>query len=71
MFHSNSVPNSVMTMKIVKDNIFNEETRIKEYGISSCSKALVTKTQGRSKRINLTIIKVVIGQEEGQLHKKL
>jgi hypothetical protein len=46
---SNLVPNGVMTMVMVKDNMFNEEARRKEQGISSHIKALVTEKWGRSK----------------------
>jgi len=38
-----------MTMVMVKDNMFNEEARRKEHGISSHIEALVTEKQGRSK----------------------
>jgi hypothetical protein len=43
---SNSAPNGVMTMGMVKDNMFNEEARRKEHGISSHTEALVTEKQG-------------------------
>jgi hypothetical protein len=46
---SNSAPNNVITMGMVKDSMFNEETRRKEHGISSYTKTLVTEKRGRSK----------------------
>jgi hypothetical protein len=46
---SNSAPNGVMTMGMVKDSMFNEEARRKEHGISSHTEALVTEKRGRSK----------------------
>ena len=46
---SNSTPNSVITVNIVKDNMFNEEARRKELGIFSQTKALVTERWRRSK----------------------
>ena len=38
---SNSTPNGVITINMVKDNMFNEETRRKELGISSNIETLV------------------------------
>jgi hypothetical protein len=38
---SNSAPNGVITIGMVKNNMFNEEARRKEQGISSHSEALV------------------------------
>ena len=46
---SNSTPNGVIIVNMVKDSMFNEEARRKELGISSNTKALVTKRWGRSK----------------------
>ena len=46
---SNSTPNGVITVNMVKYNMFNEKARRKELGISSNTKALVTERQGRSK----------------------
>jgi hypothetical protein len=46
---SNSAPNGVMTMVMVKDSMLNEEARRKEQGISSHTEALVTEKRGRSK----------------------
>ena len=37
---SNSAPNGVITVKMVKDNMFNEEARRKELGISPNTNAL-------------------------------
>jgi hypothetical protein len=48
---SNLAPNSVITMDMVKDSMFNEEARRKKQGISSHSEALVIKRWGRSKSI--------------------
>jgi hypothetical protein len=39
---SNSAPNGVMTIGMVKDSMFNEKARRKEQGISSHTEALVT-----------------------------
>ena len=49
---SNLAPNGVITVNMVKDNMFNEETRRKELGISSNTEALVSKRQRRSKSRN-------------------
>jgi hypothetical protein len=46
---SNSAPNGVMTVGMVKDSMFNEETRRKEHGISSHTEALITEKRGGSK----------------------
>ena len=46
---SNSTPNGVITINMVKDNMFNEEARRKELGISSNTKTLVIERRGRSK----------------------
>ena len=46
---SNSTPNSVITVNMVKDNMFNEQARRKELGIFSQTKALVTERRRRSK----------------------
>ena len=46
---SNSTPNSVITINIVKDNMFNEEARRKELSISSNIEALIIERRGRSK----------------------
>jgi hypothetical protein len=46
---SNSAPNGVMTMGMVKDSMFNEEARRKEHGISSHTEALVIEKRWRSK----------------------
>ena len=43
----------MITVNMVKDNMFNEEARRKELGISSNIKALVTERRGRSKNIKL------------------
>ena len=50
---SNLTPNGVIIVNMVKDNMFNEEARRKELGISSNIKALVTERRGRSKNIKL------------------
>ena len=42
VFLSNSAPNGVINVNMVKDNMFNEEVRRKELGISSNIEALVT-----------------------------
>jgi hypothetical protein len=42
MFFSNSAPNGMITIDMVKDSMFNEEARRKEQGISFQSEALVT-----------------------------
>ena len=46
---SDSAPNSVITMGMVKDNMFNEESRRKEQDISFHLDALITERRGRSK----------------------
>jgi hypothetical protein len=46
---SNSAPNGVITMGMVKDNMLNEEARRKKQGISFQLEALVTEKWGRSK----------------------
>jgi hypothetical protein len=46
---SNSAPNGVITMGMVKDNMLNEEATRKEQGISSHSEALVIERRRRSK----------------------
>ena len=46
---SNSVPNGVLIVNMVKDNMFNEETRRKELGISSNTESLVIERWRRSK----------------------
>ena len=46
---SNSTSNGVITVNMVKDNMFNEETRRKELGISSNTESLVIERWRRSK----------------------
>ena len=46
---SNSAPNGLITVNMVKNNIFNEEARRKELGISSNIETLVTERRVRSK----------------------
>ena len=46
---SNSAPNGMITVNMVKYSMFNEEARKKELGISSNTEALVTERWGRSK----------------------
>ena len=46
---SNSASNGVITVNMVKDNMFNEEARRKELGISFNTEALVTERWRRSK----------------------
>ena len=46
---SNSAPNGVITITMVKDNMFNEKARRKKLGISSNAEALVTKRRRKSK----------------------
>ena len=46
---SNSTSNGVITVNMIKDNMFNEETKRKELGISSNTEALVIKRRKRSK----------------------
>ena len=43
---SNSAPNGILTMEIVRDSLLNEEARRKEKGESSFGE-LVTKKQGK------------------------
>ena len=45
---SNSAPNGVVTLAMVKDSMLNEELRRKELGITSESSALVTENRGRN-----------------------
>ena len=46
---SNSAPNGMITITMVKDNMFNEKARRKKLGISSNIEALVIERWGRSK----------------------
>ena len=46
---SDSTPNGVITINMVKDNMFNEEAKRKKLGISSNTEALVTERRGKSK----------------------
>ena len=46
---SNSTSNGVITVNMVKDNMFNEEARRKKLGISSNTEALVIERRRRSK----------------------
>ena len=46
---SNSAPNGVINVNMVKDNMFNEEVRRKELGISSNTESLVIERWRRSK----------------------
>ena len=46
---SNSSPNGVITVNMVKNNMFNEEARRKELGISSNIEALVTERREKNK----------------------
>ena len=48
---SNSTPNGVLQLPMVKDSLFNEETRRKDMGKDN-AQALVTKNKGRSKTRN-------------------
>ena len=45
---SNSAPNGIVTLEMVKDSMFNEEARRKEHGTFTQSEALVTEKRGRS-----------------------
>ena len=45
---SNSTPNGVLQLAMVKDSLFNEGTRRKDMG-KDITQALVTKNRGRSK----------------------
>ncbi|GKF11779.1 hypothetical protein Tco_0049705, partial [Tanacetum coccineum] len=45
---SNSTPDGVITMELVKGNILNEETRRKSQGSSSQSDVFVTERRGRN-----------------------
>jgi gag-polypeptide of LTR copia-type/Zinc knuckle len=49
---SNSTPNDVVTLTMVKDNMLNEELRRKELEIISESSTLVIKNRGRSTHRN-------------------
>ena len=46
---SNSTPNGVITVNMVKDNMFNEEARRKDLDIFSNTETLVTERLGKSK----------------------
>lgn len=46
---SNSAPQGVLTMIMVKDSMFNKEMRRKEQGILTGSEAIVTEKRGRGK----------------------
>ena len=45
---SNSAPQGVLTLDIVKDSMFNEEARRKEQGVVAESEALVSEYRGRT-----------------------
>jgi Zinc knuckle len=49
---SNSIPNGVVTLAMVKNSMLNEELRRKELRITSKSSALITENRGRSTHIN-------------------
>lgn len=49
---NNSAPKGALSMSMVKESLFNEETRRKEQGITSQSEALVTERRGRSQTRN-------------------
>lgn len=49
---SNSTPDGVLTLKMMKENMLNEEKRRKELGLYTQSQVLVSKKQGRSKSKN-------------------
>lgn len=49
---SGAAPKGVLSMSMVKESLFNEETRRKEQGITSQSEALVTERRGRSQTRN-------------------
>ena len=59
---SNSAPNGVIIVNMVKDNMFNEEARRKELGISCNTKTLVIERRERSKAENLPVIITVTSQ---------
>ena len=46
---SNSTSNGVITVNMIKDNMFNEEVKRKELGLSFNIEALVTERRRRSK----------------------
>ena len=46
---SNSAPNGVITVNMVKDSMFNKEARRKELGISSNTKTLIIERRRKSK----------------------
>ena len=46
---SNSIPNGVITVNMVKNNMFNEEARRKELGIFFNTEALVIERRMKSK----------------------
>ena len=48
---SNSSPNGVLQLTVVKDSLFNEETRRKDMGKDN-AQTLVTENRGRSKTRN-------------------
>ena len=48
---SNSAPNGVLQLAMVKDSLFNEETRRKDMGKDN-AQALVTENRGRSRGRN-------------------
>ncbi|RDX95980.1 hypothetical protein CR513_21418, partial [Mucuna pruriens] len=50
VFITNSSPNGVISLQMVKDSVLNEEMRRKAQGSSSQSELLVTKNRGRSKK---------------------
>lgn len=67
---SNSASNSVMTMVMVKDNMFNEEARRKEQGISLIQRHLLQKSRGKVKAENLVVMTVVTSQGESPRQEK-
>ena len=63
---SNSTLNGVITINMVKDNMFTEEARRKELGISSNIEALVIERWGKSKSKNPSSDYNRTSQEENQ-----
>ncbi|KAI5334982.1 hypothetical protein L3X38_025115 [Prunus dulcis] len=46
---SNSAPQGVLILDIVKDNMFNEEVRRKEQGVVAESEAFISEYRGRTR----------------------
>jgi hypothetical protein len=67
---SNSASNTVMTMVMVKDIMFNENARRKEQDISLIHRHLLQKSRGEVKAENLIVMTVMTSQGESPRQEK-